>query len=335
MLPQGNFGCAAHVGDRMKTGRFEKFCVVGIGGHARTKLIPAIKANGQQLIGVVSTQPAGGLPKAAVFSRLQDAVEALPRDTAFFVATPPAAHFDQARLIVQNGFDLFLEKPAFVTRRDAEEIISLCEQGSSVLVEGFMHRYTRLYSELLELWASSRDRVRRVGIKFLIDKMPPGTFRSESHIASSGIFDIGCYAVSLLSELGLGRVNLELSDVQFAGDPDKMRTRIAGSAGRITIDIDIGVSDVYSNCVCLEMTDGEAICFAPFFYGRKAERSISISSGGNVRTRRFPDDNAFEAMLARPREVWQQDQGRRCLQMVEVAERLEALARGLRGFGAS
>jgi hypothetical protein len=164
--------------------------------------------------------------------------------------------------------------------------------------------------------------------------MPAGTFRSETRIASSGIFDIGCYPVSLLIELGLGRLNLEVSEVQFADDPDRMRARIKGSAGETAIAIDIGVGDVYANSVCLEMSHGEEICFAPFFYGRKAERSISISSGGNIRTRTFADDNAFEVMLARPREVWQQEQGRRGLQMVEVAERLEALARG-GGFGAS
>ena len=145
---------------------------------------------------------------------------------------------------MQNGFDLLLEKPAFVTRGQAEEIVSLCGAQSAVLVEAFMHRYTRLYSELLELWASCRARVRRIEIRFLIDKMPPGTFRSEPQIASSTLYDIGCYPVSLLADIGLGDADLAVSAVQFAGNPDKTRIRIAGLAGDIAIDFDIGVSPI-------------------------------------------------------------------------------------------
>jgi predicted dehydrogenase len=311
----------------MTNDQFRKFCIVGVGGHSRTKLIPAIQSNGQRVAAVVSSQPAKNFPGAAVFLRLEDAVEKLPPDTTFFIATPPALHFEQARLVLQKGFDLFLEKPAFVTRREAEEIASLCDGQPVVLVEGFMHRYTRLYSELLKVWTSSRGQVRRIEIRFLIDEMPTGTFRSETQIASSGIFDIGCYPVSLLADLGLGHANLEVSEVHFAGNPDKMRMRIAGSAGEIAIGIDIGVGDAYANSVCLHLSDRETICFVPFFYGRRAERSISTSFGGDTKTETFVDENAFKVMLARPRDTWLRDQAVRCLQIIEVAGRLERLAK--------
>jgi predicted dehydrogenase len=298
-----------------------------VGGHARTKLIPAIEANGQRVAAVVSSQPTKNFADAAVFLRLEDAVEQLPRGTAFLVATPPALHFEQARLILQKGFDLFLEKPAFVTRREAEQVVSLCERQSAVLVEAFMHRYTRLYSELLEIWTSSRERVRRIEVSFLIPNMPAGTFRSERQITSSVLFDIGCYPVSLLADLGLGHANLAVSEVQFADHPDMTRIRIAGEAGEIAIVIDVGVGEAYVNSVDLRMSDGEAIAFAPFFYGRKADRSIATSSGGNTETRTLHDENAFEAMLARPREAWLRDQAARSRQMIEVAGRLESLAK--------
>jgi predicted dehydrogenase len=308
------------------TDRFRKFCVVGVGGHARTKLIPAIEAGGQKVAAVVSSQPANNFPDTAVFSRLEEAIEQLPRDTTFFIATPPALHFEQARLVLQGGFDLFLEKPAFVTRRQAEEVVALCERRAVVLVEALMHRYTQLYAELLKAWSASRERVRRIEIRFLIDRMPAGTFRSEPQMASSTLYDIGCYPVSLLADLGLGEANLGVSQLQFADNPDKTRIRITGSAGEIALDIDIGVGEAYANSVCLHFGDDEAIGFAPFFYGRKADRSISTWSGGKTAPRSLHDENAFEAMLARPRGAWLGDQAARSLQMIEVAGRLEQLA---------
>jgi hypothetical protein len=309
--------------------RFRKFCIVGVGGHARTKLMPAIEANGQALAAVVSSKSAREFPDTEVFPRLEQAVEKLPRDTTFFIASPPALHFEQAKRVLQAGFDLFLEKPAFVTCRQAEEIVALCDQRPVVLVEAFMHRYTRLYAELLEIWASSRERVRRIEIRFLIDKMPPGTFRSETQIASSVLFDFGCYPVSLLAEMRLGHASLRVSEVQFADNPDKMRIRITGSAGEIAIDVDIGVGEAYANSVCLHLGDGEAICFAPFFYGRKADRSITTSRAGRTETRTLHDENAFEVMLAQPRGAWLRDQAERSRQMIEVAGRLEELAKAV------
>jgi predicted dehydrogenase len=310
----------------MTNDRFRKFCIVGVGGHARTKLIPAIQANGQQLDAVVSSQPAKNFPDAAIFPRLEEAIAKLPRDTTFLVATPPVLHFEQAKLILQNGFDLFLEKPAFVSRREAEQVVLICERQPVVLVEAFMHRYTRLYSELLAVWATSRERVRRIELTFLIPIMPAGTFRSETQITSSGLFDIGCYPISLLADIGLGEASLAVSQVRFAGNPDKMRIGITGSAGEVAIAIDIGVGDAYANSVCLHLDDGEAIYFAPLFYGRKADRSISRSRGGDTQTRTFPDEDAFEVMLARPRDAWRRDQAGRSAQMIGVAGRLEQLA---------
>jgi predicted dehydrogenase len=317
----------------MTSDRFTKFCIVGVGGHARTKLMPAIAANGQSVAAVVSSQPAQNFPDTAVFIRLEDAIEKLPRDTAFFIATPPALHFAQAERVLQAGFDLFLEKPAFVTGEDAERIVALTSAPPRVLVEGFMHRYTQLYSELLAVWTASRERVRRIEISFLIDKMPPGTFRQETNVVSSALYDIGCYPLSLLADIGLGQVGLSVSGLQFAGDPDRTRIRITGSAGQIAVDLDIGVAGAYANSVCLHMSDGETICFSPFFYGRKAERTITTSSGGKTAIRTLSDENAFEVMLARPRSAWLADQAGRSRQMIEVAGRLEGLAQELSAVG--
>ena len=46
------------------SGRWERFCVVGVGSHARNRLIPAIRANGQILVGVVLTRQLEWLGRA-------------------------------------------------------------------------------------------------------------------------------------------------------------------------------------------------------------------------------------------------------------------------------
>ena len=98
----------------MSDGRWTKFCVVGVGGHARNRVMPAIAANGQALVGVVSRRPDAdeGAPR---FPTVTEAVAALPADTAFYIASPPTVHFEQAMAALEAGRDVIVEKPAFVT----------------------------------------------------------------------------------------------------------------------------------------------------------------------------------------------------------------------------
>src|SRR4051794_10368864 len=104
--------------DKKENDLFQRFCIVGLGNHALTKLIPAIIANGQQIAGFVTSRPnSADVPSGPIFRRLDEALSALPSDTVFVIATPPAIHFDHAMLAINAGRDVFVEKPAFVTKR--------------------------------------------------------------------------------------------------------------------------------------------------------------------------------------------------------------------------
>lgn len=311
--------------------RFSEFCVVGLGNHARTKVMPALAANGQTIAAVVSRKADYLDFDGAVYRTLEQAVEALPPSTVFFVATPPAVHFEQAKLILGAGFDLFLEKPAFVTSREALAIASLCEAGQVVLIEGMMHRYTRLYAEFVRMWSDSSEKVGRIEIRFLIDRLPAGTFRSEIDVSSSTIFDIGCYPVSLLSDLGLKPV-LRLAELRHPHEPERAFMRIDGRAGEIDIDISIGMSSSYENELRMQMKDGRTLIFSPFFYGRPGKRAIGAQVDGRLTIKELDDENGFCAMLRISRSVWQEDQPTRLRRMIGVTRQLEELVTGLGGL---
>ena len=305
----------------------QHFCVVGLGAHARTKLIPALEANGQQVVAVVSGQPPDALNGKRVFPRLEIALELLADDTAFLIATPPHAHFRQIKAVVEAGRDVVVEKPAFVTRRDAEEISRLCEPCTTVVAEAFMHRHTALYARLLTFWAARRERVRRLEMRFLIAEAPVGTFRQDAGIASSSLFDIGCYPVSLLADLGLALAPLQVEDVAFPGIADKERVRLAGVLGDVEVKAEIGVGPGYANSVTIGLDGDESIRLEPFFYGRKGARSITRTSDSAAQTETFDDHNGLETMLGVTREAWLAGQQARLVQMVEVAGKLESLGR--------
>lgn len=303
--------------------RWEHFCVVGIGAHARTKLIPAIEANGQTIVGVVSKQSAESLPDVPIFQTIDAAFAAVPQDTVFVLASPPSAHHAQAGAAIDAGFDVIVEKPAFVTAAEANDIAGRCAAKGTVLAEAFMQRHTDLYRRLLEFCAAHQ--VSALDLAFVIPAMPGGTFRSQSDLGSSSLYDIGCYILALLGDLRLDISALEIVGVQQAGTMAEV-VDLAGALNGIAVTAKVGVGPEYRNRANVRLADGTETCFQPIFYGRPGRKTIGEEP--------IEDGNAFEAMFAVPREQRLLDQRERFASIVSVTVGLEALAAQLAGFRA-
>jgi len=310
-------------------GRFERFCIVGLGGHARTKLIPAIAANGQTLAGVVTRQ-VSALPDAPAFHTVGEAVAALPADTTFVIATPPALHSDAAMTALAAGRDVFVEKPAFVTEAQARAATDTAAASGRVLVEAFMHRHSGLYRRLLAdwIWMAQRGAAKRIDIDFLIPAAPAATFRQDTAIESSALYDIGCYALSLIADLGLPLDAIRIENVAFAGDPQREVVALSGTAEGVTVCVRVGIGESYANEVSLTLDDG-TVAYAPFFYGRPSEKIVTLRRAGETTQAKSTDGNAFEAMFATPRAHWLATQADRSAGTVAVTAALERLGREL------
>jgi hypothetical protein len=317
-------------GDRAEAGtRFRRVCVVGLGHHARTKLIPALVANGQEIAGLVTGRPRDGLPAAQIFNRLDGALSALAPDTAFVIATPPTMHYEQCMAVIETGHDVFIEKPAFVTEREAVAATAAATQRGSVLVEAFMHRHTELYRRLMRCWRDNRSSIEAIDITFVIPDMPAGTFRQDASLGCSSLYDVGCYALSLLADLDLPLQGIEITGVDSAGDLAKESVRLAGTTGGVAASVRIGVDASYANIVSLQMKDGKTATFSPFFYGRAGQKTVSHRSAPANANEAFHDENAFETMFAVSRGVWIDSQPGRAKRMIEVTATLQRLGETL------
>lgn len=306
----------------------QHYCVVGVGGHARNKLIPALLANDQQVVGLVSTQSPDLLPCGPVFDNIDAALLALPTDTVFIIATPPDLHFEQVQSAVEAGRDVIVEKPAFVSARDAREIAAICQVQGTFVAEGLMHRHTELYQRFIEYWVTHRNRIDGMDAVFLIPAVPLDTFRQESSIASSCLYDMGCYMVSLLADLLLPLPDLRLVHVSQLGQGLE-EINICGVLDGVKISIKIGVAATYQNVIELRTCDGETARFFPFFYGRPGERWATLRSHGEIKREVFVEVDAFRTMFLVPRSQWLADQTARSARMIAVTTSLEALGHEL------
>jgi predicted dehydrogenase len=305
--------------------RFERFCVVGYGNHAQTKLIPALIANGQEIAGLVTRRPNAevGFP---IFRHLEDALAALSTATAFVIATPPQLHHGLAAAAIEAGVDVFVEKPAFLRKRELVAAANSAERTGALLIEMFMHRHTELNRRLLDWWRNQGQSVMEIDIDFLIPAIPSGTFREEASIDSSCLYDIGCYPISLLCDLGLPLDFLAVSDVVHAGLPTREMVRLEGSLGQHKVRVQVGIWPEYRNVVSFRVHDHGTVTFSPFFYGRPGPRRI-VSTADEVSSETaFEEGNAFQNMFGIGRKFWRDTQRRRIGAAIEVTATLERLA---------
>lgn len=70
---------------------------------------------------------------------------------ALFLAIPPFAYSNQAKLAVEHGVDLFVEKPVALRPPDAEAIEATIEDSDIVTSSGYVFRYDLITEQALEL----------------------------------------------------------------------------------------------------------------------------------------------------------------------------------------
>jgi virulence factor len=75
---------------------------------------------------------------------------------AAFVLTPSDTHFELCAALLQEGVDVFVEKPATLKSGETRELGRLAHEGQRVFMVGFNRRYAPLHAQARELWAGRR-----------------------------------------------------------------------------------------------------------------------------------------------------------------------------------
>ena len=305
-----------------------KFCVVGLGNHSRTKLIPALLENGQALVGVVSSQAVSTLGEAtAHFSNLHEALQKLPDDVVFLIGSPPQVHYAQCKEILLAGRHVIVEKPAFVREAEAREMVALANKQDLMLAEALMYRHSALFERFMADMQTAGSNIESLHINFLLPDLPGGTFRDGTQLGSSVVYDIGCYALSLLIEIGVDPDQVSFDQLDY-DDDILSRALLSGVTDpRLPkVKILVGVGAAYENSVTLLWRDGSSTEYSPFFFGRPGKRNISHqSTEQQINHREVIEQNSFSKMLACTLDDWMAAQEDRLEQMTAVIRTLEKL----------
>lgn len=129
------------------TGFGQKVHLPGLQAHPRTEVVAVYHRDLDKAKAIAS---AHNLPYAA--NTIEDIV-ALPEVIAVAISTPPFLHFEMAKIVLQSGKHLLLEKPTTLIASEARELYRLAKAKECIVTIDFEFRFIPAWQMLAELLA--------------------------------------------------------------------------------------------------------------------------------------------------------------------------------------
>ena len=306
------------------------FCIVGFGNHAKNKILPSIKKIKDSIITVVSKHHKSD-GTYYVYNLLDDAIKNAQAGTIFIVCSSPDNHFKESKKILKAGFSLFIEKPIVIEANELNSLIKCCSNKNLFFVENFMYKYSLMYQCFIDYWLVNKDTLSEIIINFTIPELPKDTFRQQISDYSINLYDIGCYPISLISELD-DKAKFTLSQVINKNKIDHEIFIISSMLDHIKVSIKFGVTNEYKNNVKLIDKYNNKVTFEHFFYGREGERKIIKMIRGDIKSETIKDIDCFKVMFSNPFEYWFKNQHERNINMKNNLSILENLSKQYKGM---
>lgn len=125
-----------------------------------------------------------------------------PDVDAVYLPLPPALHFPWAKVALEHGKHIFVEKPFTTSASDTQSLIELASQMDLAVHENYMFAYHRQIWEIQDIIESGRiGDVRLYRIAFGFPQRARNDFRYSKTLGGGALLDCGGYTLKLASML--------------------------------------------------------------------------------------------------------------------------------------
>lgn len=206
-----------------------KFAVIGTFWLCENMIKALIATNNVEYY----AQYSRNLEKARDFSskfgcvKLFDDLEKLANDKsidAVYIASPNALHYSQAKLMLENGKHVIVEKPATVTKEQYDELCHIADSNNVVVMEAMMNTHMphleilkhHLHNNVVSARFDFCQRSSKVD-RVMSGEKGISTFSNETY--GGALTDLGVYGISLSINL-FGVPNNFVANAHFIEQSD-------------------------------------------------------------------------------------------------------------------
>ncbi len=187
-----------------------KWCIIGAGGIADRRAIPALlKNNNNEIVAIMDKNPDTAKSVAykygfeTYFTDEEKMLKEVSCD-AVYIGTPVFCHYRQALLALKYGANVFIEKPIAMNEKEATEITNAFKSAGKQITVGYMMSYHNLHQKARKLISEKKlGDIHLIKMQFScwypeID----GAWRQNKKLGGGGcIMDLAVHCIELLSSI--------------------------------------------------------------------------------------------------------------------------------------
>lgn len=183
-----------------------KWCVIGAGGIADRRSIPAILKDKQnELVAVMDRVPAVaeaiGKKYGVKYFTDENAMLSETECDAVYIGTPVFAHYKQAMTVLKHGKHLFIEKPVCINEPESRALVDAFKKAGKQITIGYMMKHHNLHVKAKELVKNGKiGNVNSVRAQFACWYPDiPGAWRQKKELGGGGaVMDLGVHCIELI-----------------------------------------------------------------------------------------------------------------------------------------
>ena len=150
-----------------------------------------------------------------VFAGYKTIIESEEID-AIYLPLPPALHFNWAKLALDRGKHVFVEKPSTTCLKDTSELVKLAKEKNLALHENYMFQYHKQIDIIKQLLDSKKvGDVRLIRANFGFPKRAENDFRYNKALGGGALLDCGGYPLRLMRVLLGSNIKVDAANLFF------------------------------------------------------------------------------------------------------------------------
>ena len=236
-----------------------------------------------------------------IYDGYQELIESKDVD-AIYLPLPPALHFKWAKMALENGKHVFVEKPSTTCLADTDELIRIAKENKLALHENYMFVYHNQLKALNDVVKSGEiGEVRLYRISFGFPLRQKNDFRYNKALGGGAVLDAGGYTMKYANYLLGESAKVVTAQVNYI---DGFEVEMFGSCTMVNVEgqtaqLAFGMDNDYKCEVEIWGSKGTITSNRILTAPEGFVPSYTIKKNQDIDTRNLPADDAFLKSIQR------------------------------------
>lgn len=221
---------------------------------------------------------------------------------AIYLPLPPALHYKWAKVALESGKHVFVEKPSTTSLAETDDLIRIAKKNGLALHENYMFIYHNQLKALDDVVASGEiGDVRLYRISFGFPRRSSSDFRYNKKLGGGALIDAGGYTLKYASYLLGDTAKLTTAHLNYLPnfEVDMFGSATMVNDDGVTAQLSFGMDNDYKCEIEVWGSNGtitsNRILTAPAGF----EPMYTIKKNQDCETRNLPVDDAFRKSIER------------------------------------